>query len=342
MLLAIAPAARAQQNAASQTPVSVSGISVSGIVQTDGSIPIPGATVRMENSSTHQRWVTWTDEYGKFSFPGLPPGSYQISSDALGFGTATLDSAFQSATPPPPPVVLVLHVLSLAEMASNNSGAVASANPPKPENEKSRINNRPTVSQNGTPARSAQGQTVQRQPGTGRQGGLAMPAGLTNAMRQGMGGFQQVDVDVQSGGDTTAPDQTSASTNTPLGAASSSDSLLLNGSVGVGANTFGPGFGGGLPGANLGVDLGPAPGQKRIMFAGRGGPGGPGGPGRPGGPGGFRGGGGGIFIMQRFRQQVNRIHYGFFETYQNSAFDARPYSLTEPNPPKISYYDEQT
>ena len=71
MLLAIAPAARAQQNAASQTPVSVSGISVSGIVQTDGSIPIPGATVRVENSSTHQRWVTWTDEYGKFSFPEI-------------------------------------------------------------------------------------------------------------------------------------------------------------------------------------------------------------------------------------------------------------------------------
>jgi len=336
ILLAIVPAAGAQQNTASQTPLPVPGISVSGVVQTDGGIPIPGATVRVGNSSTHQRWVTWTGEDGKFSFPGLPPGSYQISSDALGFGTATLDSAFQSVTPPPPPVVLVLHVLSLAEMSSNNSGVAG--NPPKPENEKTSVSNRPTVPQNGTPAQSAQGQAVQRQPGRGRPSGSPVPVGLTNAMRQGMGGFQQVDVDVQGGGDATASDQTSASTNTPLGASSSSDSLLLNGSVGLGANTFGPGFGGGLPGSNLGVDLGPAPGQRRIIMAGGGG-------GR-GGPGGFRGGGGppgggGIFVIQRFRQQVNRIHYGFAETYQNSAFDARPYSLTEPNPPKISYYDER-
>lgn len=338
ILLAIVPAARAQQNTASQTPPSVSGISVSGIVQTDGGIPIPGATVRVGNSSTHQRWVTWTGEDGKFSFPGLPPGSYQISSDALGFGTATLDSMFQSVTPPPPPVVLVLHVLSLAEMSSNNSGA--SRNPPKPENEKAPVNSQPTVPQNGAPAQSAQGQAVQRQPGRARQGGSAVPAGLTNAMRQGMGGFQQVDVDVQGGGDTTAPDQPSASANTPLGASSSSDSLLLNGSVGLGANTFGPGFGGGgLPGSNLGVDLGPAPGQRRIMAGGGGGRGGPGGFRGGGGPGGE--GGGGIFVVQRFRQQVNRIHYGFAETYQNSAFNARPYSLTEPNPPKISYYDER-
>ncbi|MGH9865263.1 MAG: carboxypeptidase-like regulatory domain-containing protein, partial [Candidatus Acidiferrales bacterium] len=242
-------------------------IAVAGIVQTGGGIPIPGATVRVENSSTHQRWVTWTDEGGKFSFPGLPPGSYQISSDALGFGTATLDSAFQSVTPPPPPLTLVLHVLSLAEMSANNSGSVADQKPPKTESETAPANNRPSVAQQG-----AQAQAAQRQPGRGRQGGSAVPAGLTNAMRQGMGGFQQVDVDVQGGGDAAPTEQPSTATNTPLGAASSSDSLLLNGSVGVGANTFGPGFGGGgLPGSNLGVDLGPAPGQKRIAFGGGGG-----------------------------------------------------------------------
>ncbi|MGH9729846.1 MAG: TonB-dependent receptor [Candidatus Acidiferrales bacterium] len=335
VLLAIAPAARAQQNAASRTP-----IAVTGIVQTEAGTPIPGATVRAENSTTHQRWVTWTDESGKFSFPGLPPGSYQLSSDALGFGTATLDSTFQSATPPPPPLTLVLHVLSLAEMSSGNSGAVVAAKPSKPSDETPPRNSKPVVAQQGAPTRTAQGQAaVQRQPGSGRRTGPAMAAGLANAMRQGMGGFQQVDVDVQGGGDSTAADQTPAAANTPLGAASSSDSLLLNGSVGIGANTFGPSFGrGGLPGSNLGVDLGPAPGQKRIFVAGGGGRGGPGGF-RGGGPPG--GGGGGIFIMQRFRAQVNRIHYGFAETYQNSAFNARPYSLTEANPPKIGYYNER-
>ena len=334
VLLAIAPFARAQQSTVSQTL-----IAVAGVVQTDGGIPIPGAAVRVENSSTHRRWLTWTDESGKFSFPGLPPGSYQVSSDALGFGTATLDSAFQSATPPPPPLILVLHVLSLAEMSPNTSAAIVPGKPSKSESEASSTNNRAAALQ-GSPPSVAHGQTAQRQPGRGRQAGAAVPAGLTNAMRQGMGGFQQVDVDVQGSGEATATDRTPAATNTPLGAASSSDSLLLHGSVGVGANTFGPGFGnGGLPGSNLGVDLGPAPGQKGIIMAGDGG-------GRRG-PGGFRGGGGprgeggGIFMVQRFEEQVNRIHYGFAETYQNSAFDARPYSLTEPNPPKIGFYNER-
>ncbi|MGH9782228.1 MAG: carboxypeptidase-like regulatory domain-containing protein, partial [Candidatus Acidiferrales bacterium] len=196
VLLAIAPAARAQQNAASRTP-----IAVTGIVQTEAGTPIPGATVRAENSTTHQRWVTWTDESGKFSFPGLPPGSYQLSSDALGFGTATLDSTFQSATPPPPPLTLVLHVLSLAEMSSGNSGAVVAAKPSKPSDETPPRNSKPVVAQQGAPTRTAQGQAaVQRQPGSGRRTGPAMAAGLANAMRQGMGGFQQVDVDVQGGG----------------------------------------------------------------------------------------------------------------------------------------------
>ncbi len=35
------------------------------------------------------------------------------------------------------------------------------------------------------------------------------------------------------------------------------------------------------------------------------------------------------------RQRANRVRMSFYDTYSNSAFDARPYSLTQINPPKI-------
>ena len=80
-----------------------------------------------------------------------------------------------------------------------------------------------------------------------------------------------------------------------------------------------------------------------------GGPGGRGGPGRyrGRGPGGFRGPGAaagsvaGLYARRRFlRQSVNRIHVNFFNRYENSVWDARPYSLNGVTPAKIGHYDE--
>ncbi|MGA9143420.1 MAG: hypothetical protein WB007_06640, partial [Candidatus Acidiferrales bacterium] len=56
-----------------------------------------------------------------------------------------------------------------------------------------------------------------------------------------------------------------------------------------------------------------------------------------GGGGPFGGGGGGRFL----RQQVNRIRFGFYDRYENSAFDARPYSITGAESPKVSHYDNR-
>ena len=41
------------------------------------------------------------------------------------------------------------------------------------------------------------------------------------------------------------------------------------------------------------------------------------------------------------RQRVNRIHYSIYEIFGDSALNARPYSLYEANPPKISGWTEQ-
>jgi hypothetical protein len=174
-------------------------------------------------------------------------------------------------------------------------------------------------------------------------------------MRSGMGGFQQVDI---GGGEGTGAEegqqsaeqvpgqsaaQASAALSTqPLGTAASSDSFLMSGSVGRGVNT--------LPGANLNLGGGFRPGGP--MGGPMGGPGGFG-PGRRGGPGRFRGRGPGRFrgraagsvadlwARRRFLQRsVNRVRFNFFNRYENSVWDARPYSLNQATPPKISHYDE--
>ena len=41
------------------------------------------------------------------------------------------------------------------------------------------------------------------------------------------------------------------------------------------------------------------------------------------------------------RQAVNRVRFSFSERYTNSAFDARPYSITGNEFPKVSNYDER-
>ncbi len=201
----------------------------------------------------------------------------------------------------------------------------------------------------------------------------AIPAGVLNAVRSGMGGFQQVDI---SGGNesgmgeitaetgqttasamaTPAAQPTAAISNESLGAAASSDAFLMNGSVGRGVNT--------LPGAGIALG-GYGPGGP-MMMGGPGGPmggpiGGPGGPpmagggpgGMPGGPGRFRGRGpmrrgpmpagsvAALYARRRFlRSSVNRVRFNVFERYDNSVWDAQPYSLTGNAAPKINHYNE--
>ena len=41
------------------------------------------------------------------------------------------------------------------------------------------------------------------------------------------------------------------------------------------------------------------------------------------------------------RQQVNRVRFGFYDRYENSAFDARPYSITGAESPKVSHFDNR-
>jgi hypothetical protein len=76
---------------------------------------------------------------------------------------------------------------------------------------------------------------------------------------------------------------------------------------------------------------------RRMMFRFGGGPGGPGGP--AGAP--FGGGGGPRFFFGGFRgPRANLLRGNFFDSYTNSAFDARPYPLNTPSQAQPSFYRE--
>jgi Carboxypeptidase regulatory-like domain len=338
---------------------------VVGFVRTPSGTAVPGATVRISNG-TNKAWVTWTDESGKFEFPPLPAGPYRVEASQLGFAKTDREVQLPTAGNA---LALVLRVATLAELT-----APAGPNPSSRSNtENSKREGRGEgMADNAPNGRRGNGQGNLGQDGRGGFGGREqVPVGVANAIRQGMaggggGGFAQTDLtgQIDAGGQEEAVGQPNAAQPGAAelapgnGVTSSSDSFLLQGTVGQGLAEnelvqFGPGGRGGGPG---GVDdLAPqAPGGMS------GGPGGPGGPSVPGGGGRVlvgRGGGrfaGGGPGPGRFRvvlrgpgggrlgrQSVNRIRFSLYNRYSNSAFDAKPYSITGNEFPKISNYDER-
>lgn len=314
---------------------------LSGVVRTQEQIPIPGATIRVNNTDTGQAWVSWTDESGKFELPSLAPGHYHIEISQLGFAPASQDVQLPLANP----LTITIHVATLAELNGTSAPSHGGGNAQNPARQNPSQNN------------STQGSFA----GGGRRG-QPPPPGVINAIRQGMGGFQQTDLTGQgneaegSGG---APGSPEASAGPNAAGMSSSDAFVLQGAVGQGTSAAGPVFfgapidqgpGGGnfIPG-NPGASQGPGGGNS--FYVSRGGPGG--GPGGPGGPGGGPvpftpgpgGGGGPVMIFggrgRMARQMVNQVRFTLFDRYENSAFDARPYSITGVQSPKISHYDER-
>ncbi|MBZ5502031.1 MAG: TonB-dependent receptor [Acidobacteriia bacterium] len=311
-----------------------------GFVRTVDGAPIPGAMLRLTHAETGKVWVSWTDESGKFEFPALPAGHYTAEATQLGFVHASIDVQLGPG-PPPPPLVLVLRVATLAELAAppESSGATHAGR---------RLPGGPPGGAAPGAANPAPGPNATG-PG-GRNGARGqLPPGILNAVRQGMavGGFQQTDLTGEAGasglGEETAGESSTAAVGSVAlasGAGASSDSFLLQGTVGQGLspNSFG-GPGGFGPGGMEPGGPGGGPGQGFGPPAG-GGPGG-GGPGGFGGGRGGPGGGPGGGMGRMFRQQANRMRFSFYDSYQNSGFDARPFAITGKPAAKIGHYDER-
>jgi hypothetical protein len=204
--------------------------------------------------------------------------------------------------------------------------------------------------------------------GGGRTGQQAGPggAGPGNA-GQGGGrrGFQQLGLNGQNQNpsENGNEDQTIAEAGGQLGQAASADAVQMIGTVAMGQSPAG-GFPQPSDSGPGGPDTQGAFGNIGNSIPGQSAPGGFGGPGG-GGFGGGPGGGPGIFLQrggggrgrgpqdgpqgvgalwgaQRLmRQRINRIHYSIYEVFGDSALNARPYSLYQANPPKISGWTEQ-
>src|SRR6202021_2529730 len=154
----------AQQPANSPAPVS-------GVIRTSEGTPVPGATVRLISTETNKIWLSWTDESGKFEFPQIAPGHYRVEATQLGF--VQTSQLVEIPIVPPGPVPIILRVATLAEL----SGTPA-ANPRR----SAPGANRQPNGQNGA-ANSANGSGCR-----GGNGGGQLPAGVTNALREGLAG----------------------------------------------------------------------------------------------------------------------------------------------------------
>ena len=344
-----------------------------GTVHVPDGTGVPGATLRVIQTSTGKAWVTWTDDNGKFEFPALPSDHYRVEISQIGFAPATREIDLASGTAAP--VDLKLEVGTLAEItaldatensatpanapASNESVKAAPTGAAAAEPTPGALNSSTTAAHRGattSPGAKNGGIAGQRTGGaTGRNGEQGGAGG--NGQRGGQRAFQQVGLNNQNQnpGDAGTDDQNMAEAGGQLGQAASADAVQMIGTVAMGQTPAGgfPQLGDGGPSGLGGFGNGEntIPGQAAPAGFG-GGPGGPGGGGPGGGLGVFiqRGGGGrgrgpqggpqgvdALWGAQRImRQRINRVHFSFYDTFGDSALNARPYSLYQSNPPKIS------
>ncbi|HLJ24610.1 MAG TPA: TonB-dependent receptor [Candidatus Acidoferrales bacterium] len=354
---------------------------LAGTVRTPDGTAIPGATLRVIETATGKAWITWTDENGSFEFPALPAGHFRMETSQLGFAPASKEIDLASGVKTPADLRLQVGTLAaisappVAPSGSNSPGtapanesasnassstppAGSAATPPPASPSTSASNNSSSASANGT--NGGGGNRGQRSggPGGARNG---QPGG--NGQGGGRRAFQQVGLNGQNQNpaESGAEDSNIAETGGQLGQAASADAVQMIGTVAMGQAPAGgfpqPGDGGtGGPETQIGM----ANGANAIP--GQGAPGGFGGPGGGPGGGGFgggfagRGGGGprgrgpqggaqgvgALWGAQRvMRQRINRVHYSIYDTFGDSALNARPYSLYQANPPKVSGWNEQ-
>jgi hypothetical protein len=344
-------------------------LQLAGVVRTARGAGVPGSTLRLVQGSTEKAWVTWTDESGKFEFPSLPPGHFRLEISQLGFVPAT--NEFDLGSDKQVHLDIKLDVGTLAMMSpasaadhpatSNDSSKspLTGAAKPNPGTSDS-INQGPTASKGAkgrtTPPGTTPAASASNSGGQGRRlGGPGQGGGRRGFQQVGLNGQNQIDAE------STGEDPGAAETGGPLGQIASADAVQMIGTIAMGqaqnqAGGF-PQIGDGGPdaGSIFGNGNSAIPGQAVPGYGPMGGPGGGGFSGGEGGPvggprGGGRGPGGGrggppgvdaLWGTQRvMRQRINRVHYSFYDTFGDSALNARPYSISEVNPPKISSWTE--
>jgi trimeric autotransporter adhesin len=301
-----------------------------------GGLPIPGAVVTATQGE--KKLTTTTDEQGVYLFPSLEDGTWTITVEMLGFDKNSRDVTLPATTA----AQWDLKLSPLQRAKPESAAAPAKQPTTAPTNKPAASGN--TTAGNTTPN--------QNQPGSGARN------------RGGQGGntgrpYQRLDVNAAAnagglpGENAESEDLTSGNLNQ-----SASEALVVTGSVSNGVNApqqndwafYGGGQGG--PVGPGGPPIGGPGGPGNIGIGGPGGPGG--GPGGPGGPGGGRfagrgpggpggrggprpGGGNGRTSFGNARRRRRQFNGNVAVILDNSALDAKPYSLTGQDSPKLAY-----
>jgi trimeric autotransporter adhesin len=288
----------------------------SGTVQSGGS-PIPGATVTAIRGD--KKFVTTTDDQGAYSFADLPDGIWTVQVESMGFATQSREVGIAADAPSPTWELKLLTLPQVRqELAPHAPPAAAPEAAPKPA--------QPALAHRSTSEAGGRGRPSLRQA-------------------TGQGGFQRLDV--KPSGNAAAG--AGAGEDTSVDRNQSSDALFVNGSVSNGLNQpqqndWNSGGRGGADGFQgpAGMDITP-PGMGGPPIGGRGG-GMMGGGMMGGGRGGFRqgqGGRGGRANQASFgnRRGGRRSQYNGNANFSldNSALDARPFSLTGQDTPQAAY-----
>ncbi|MBV8867185.1 MAG: TonB-dependent receptor, partial [Acidobacteriaceae bacterium] len=292
------------------------GSAQSGFVKSAGQ-PIPGATVIITQDG--QTLSTTTDSDGHYSFPPLASGNWSVSVDMFGFQSLKKEADFSTAKGP---INFDLELKPSQILARLQQFAA-------------RRNSQP-----GSPAGSGNGAAGNAAAGPRRGSGLS---GQAN---------QQFDQEVQNA----LASQQQSMAAPPSGSQTSNEAFLVSGSLSPGlaqggqpdsgpdmrfssglsaanGNPNAPGFGEATPGQNVGGSGAGGFGSPGG-FGGRGGFGvGPGGFGRTGGRPGQTSGA----QFGNYRRRNQQIHGQLSFTLQNSALNAKPFSLNGLDIPQAAY-----
>jgi hypothetical protein len=315
-----------------------------GVVKSGG-LPIPGATVTATKGD--KKLATTTDEQGAYNFPDLEDGTWTVAVEMLGFDKLSrpVNVAPAASNSDWDLRLLPMQSLNREAVAAPRKEPNAAAGSPATQGSPTG----PPPNQRNTPGRSRGAQT-------GQTGNAGQPS------------FQRLDVNASANAGA-LPVENTPSEGTDLNSGelnqSASEALVVNGSLSSGVNApqqndwaqfggqgngpggFGPGGPGG-PGANGGPGSPPFSGLSPggAPGGGGGGPGGGaggrfggGGRGFPGGRGGPRGAAAnGRTSFGNARRNRRRQYNGNLAfILDNSALDAKPFSLTGQETPKLAY-----
>src|SRR5580704_1115029 len=220
---------------AQESPAPSSG--VGGVVRSAEGTPVPGATVRLISTDTSKVWLSWTDESGKFEFPQIAAGRYRVEASQLGFVQTSL--VVEVPVVPPGAIPIVLRVATLAELSA--------APAPPPSSNKTRP---PASKHNGQTAGTNNRSGAAPGSRRGAGGREQLPTGAANALREGLtGGFEETELT----GEGTNPQgpgangvanegpQAQTTLSATVNSNATSDSFLLQGTVGQSLAPNGPG-----------------------------------------------------------------------------------------------------